>query len=216
MKLKKIASLMLAGIMAVSMLAACGEGKKDDTPSSSSTVAPAGYTATVYDLTTDTTKAVLKAGGSSYLDSVIKASAENLNAAAVINAVHNNWVVGADDISGIWAAVNRNLGGAAKDWRLAAVNQGVNLDMGGIVPVLAYAKGKTDIYILAIPTGPSDIAINTGVAAFVDAMMAGKNPSDPQTNYSYTLSASRELIGTADSGVYLVALAFSMSETSKA
>ena len=30
MKLKKIASLMLAGIMAVSMLAACGEGIKDD------------------------------------------------------------------------------------------------------------------------------------------------------------------------------------------
>ena len=37
MKLKKIASLMLAGIMAVSMLAACGEGKKDDSSSSSST-----------------------------------------------------------------------------------------------------------------------------------------------------------------------------------
>ena len=36
MKLKKIASLMLAGIMAVSMLAACGEGKKDDSSSSSS------------------------------------------------------------------------------------------------------------------------------------------------------------------------------------
>ena len=38
MKLKKIASLMLAGIMAVSMLAACGEGKKDDSSSSSSEV----------------------------------------------------------------------------------------------------------------------------------------------------------------------------------
>ena len=36
MKLKKIASLMLAGIMAVSMLAACGEGKKDENPGSGS------------------------------------------------------------------------------------------------------------------------------------------------------------------------------------
>ena len=36
MKLKKIASLMLAGIMAVSMLAACGEGKKEENPGSSS------------------------------------------------------------------------------------------------------------------------------------------------------------------------------------
>ena len=30
MKLKKIASLMLAGVMAVSMLTACGEGTKED------------------------------------------------------------------------------------------------------------------------------------------------------------------------------------------
>ena len=38
MKLKKIASLMLAGIMAVSMLAACGEGATNDTnPPASST-----------------------------------------------------------------------------------------------------------------------------------------------------------------------------------
>ena len=36
MKLKKIASLMLAGIMAVSMLAACGEGKGNSNSGSSS------------------------------------------------------------------------------------------------------------------------------------------------------------------------------------
>ena len=36
MKLKKIASLMLAGIMAVSMLAGCGEGKGNSSSSSSS------------------------------------------------------------------------------------------------------------------------------------------------------------------------------------
>ena len=36
MKLKKIASLMLAGIMAVSMLAACGEGKDNTNPPASS------------------------------------------------------------------------------------------------------------------------------------------------------------------------------------
>ena len=41
MKLKKIASLMLAGIMAVSMLAACGEGKGNDSSSSSSSEVPA-------------------------------------------------------------------------------------------------------------------------------------------------------------------------------
>ena len=49
MKLKKIASLMLAGIMAVSMLAACGEGKKDDSSSSSSTPVATGIVADMKD-----------------------------------------------------------------------------------------------------------------------------------------------------------------------
>ena len=50
MKLKKIASLMLAGIMAVSMLAACGEGKKDDSSSSSSeSTTASGYSAMLAD-----------------------------------------------------------------------------------------------------------------------------------------------------------------------
>ena len=50
MKLKKIASLMLAGIMAVSMLAACGEGKKDDSSSSSSeSTGASGYSAMLAD-----------------------------------------------------------------------------------------------------------------------------------------------------------------------
>ena len=55
MKLKKIASLMLAGIMAVSMLAACGEGKGEDntpavpeTPVSSSIVDAANAERTDY------------------------------------------------------------------------------------------------------------------------------------------------------------------------
>ena len=48
MKLKKIASLMLAGIMAVSMLAACGEGAKDNTnPPASSTPASSNIVSTI-------------------------------------------------------------------------------------------------------------------------------------------------------------------------
>ena len=47
MKLKKIASLMLAGIMAVSMLAACGEGTGDNNGGASSSETPAtGVSAT--------------------------------------------------------------------------------------------------------------------------------------------------------------------------
>ena len=57
MKLKKIASLMLAGIMAVSMLAACGEGKKDDSSSSSSgSTTASGYSAMLGQKAADTLK----------------------------------------------------------------------------------------------------------------------------------------------------------------
>ena len=47
MKLKKIASLMLAGIMAVSMLAGCGEGKDNTNPPASSTPATPSVVSTI-------------------------------------------------------------------------------------------------------------------------------------------------------------------------
>ncbi len=43
MKLKKIASLMLAGIMAVSMLAACGDSTTDNTGDNSSSSRPQNH-----------------------------------------------------------------------------------------------------------------------------------------------------------------------------
>ena len=45
MKLKKIASLMLAGVLAVSMLAACGEGAEKNPASSNETATASGYSA---------------------------------------------------------------------------------------------------------------------------------------------------------------------------
>ena len=56
MKLKKIASLMLAGVMAVSMLAGCGDNDKKDPASSEDTSAAAGYSAMLGDKAADTLK----------------------------------------------------------------------------------------------------------------------------------------------------------------
>ena len=54
MKLKKIASLALAGIMAVSMLTACGDNdKKDPTPEQGSETVVAGYSSTLADELSD-------------------------------------------------------------------------------------------------------------------------------------------------------------------
>ena len=56
MKLKKIASLMLAGVMAISMLAGCGDNDKKDPASSEDTSAAAGYSAMLGDKAADTLK----------------------------------------------------------------------------------------------------------------------------------------------------------------
>ena len=62
MKLKKIASLMLAGIMAVSMLAACGEGNtiNDDPSSSEDNSQATSVSATLYGKFSDATQSKLK------------------------------------------------------------------------------------------------------------------------------------------------------------
>ena len=73
MKLKKIASLMLAGIMAVSMLAACGEGKKDDSSSSSSSeVTNVSNAAAGINAQLDDAKGVIEFTGNDELANAVK------------------------------------------------------------------------------------------------------------------------------------------------
>ena len=56
MKLKKIASLMLAGIMAVSMLAACGSKTPDPNPGEGEGTQTSGYSAVMADAVSDKVK----------------------------------------------------------------------------------------------------------------------------------------------------------------
>ena len=75
MKLKKIASLALAGIMAVSMLTACGEGTSNSGSSSSEPTASTGYTASVL-AKTNLAKDFVDGKDDSKLDAMVSAVAE--------------------------------------------------------------------------------------------------------------------------------------------
>ena len=77
MKLKKIASLMLAGIMAVSMLAACGEGKGNSNSgsSSSSQTTNSGYSSTILNKTYKA-KMLASAADNAKLTEAVKVVAE--------------------------------------------------------------------------------------------------------------------------------------------
>ena len=72
MKLKKIASLMLAGIMAVSMLAGCGEGKKDDSSSSSSEITSVSNAAAAINAELKQNKDVIEFTGSDELKNAVE------------------------------------------------------------------------------------------------------------------------------------------------
>ena len=80
MKLKKIASLALAGIMAVSMLAGCKDGTSQEDPSSSSQV-PTTSNAAEYAnyMLSDMEKAIFAFNSSSTLNEALNASAGNVD-----------------------------------------------------------------------------------------------------------------------------------------
>ena len=86
MKLKKIASLMLAGVMAVSMLTACNSGNNGDNGNNGNNggepTPSASYTSTVLAETNDSTKAVLSASSNTKLDRAVAAAAANYTISA--------------------------------------------------------------------------------------------------------------------------------------
>ena len=78
MKLKKIASLMLAGIMAVSMLAGCKSGTPDpDDNGGASSNTTSSFTQSVLDKTDAATKLVLSASTNDKLDRAVAYAAKN-------------------------------------------------------------------------------------------------------------------------------------------
>ena len=94
MKLKKIASLMLAGVMAVSMLAGCsGSSNKDENNGANSNPNPStgNYTETVLAKTNGVTKARLSVSDNSKLDDAVKFAAENDRSSNVLNVTSIKW-----------------------------------------------------------------------------------------------------------------------------
>ena len=78
MKLKKIASLMLAGIMAVSMLAGCKSGTPDpDNNGGASSNTTSSFTESVLSKTNAKTKALLKASDNAKIDAAVEYAAIN-------------------------------------------------------------------------------------------------------------------------------------------
>ena len=121
MKLKKIASLMLAGIMAVSMLAGCKSGTTPNDDSSSSQVPAATNVATyANDMLSGSQKEVFTFVGSSELDSILDDVANNKDKYAS-TAIEDTF----DKTEAIR--------GGTQGWAATAVKDGVKGKLDGIV-----------------------------------------------------------------------------------
>ena len=86
MKLKKIASLMLAGIMAVSMLAACGNTTTNDDPASSEPTTSSSVTESVLSKTSEAIRNKMTVNTDDKLDKGIAYAAENNVYATAVTA----------------------------------------------------------------------------------------------------------------------------------
>ncbi|OUQ33537.1 hypothetical protein [Faecalibacterium sp. An121] len=218
MKLKKIASLALAGIMAVSMLTACGEGTGNGNSGSSSSepTAPTGYTATIYSLLNSKSKSVMSSEASNILSLAVDASAKaldndtfkesnkNLSAVDVQGHVSGNSETAVSEMG-------RNVDGK---WSVYGIKSGEDDDITDYS--LTLNDGDTKVFVMLAPTSLNDTQINSGVAGIVNGLVEDLDTNNKTSTVSYKMSADRELIGSSNAGIYLIAVAISMNETAKA
>ena len=98
MKLKKIASLMLAGIMAVSMLAACGDKAASSTPTQPEEPVDTSFATAVNAELSPAAKNTLSFGSDNKLASVLDVVADKISSYTLATSIasNNGFVIGSD------------------------------------------------------------------------------------------------------------------------
>ena len=201
MKLKKIASLMLAGIMAVSMLAGCKDAASSSEPTEPETPVVGGYTATIYDLTGGTTKSVLKTKDNATLTTAFDRAEEQFMASYIDTFAQST-------LSKVWGTNN-----AAGPIVLDALdnNLGVNyvVDTGNSdVSIASQTNDKVYVSLYCITAGVNEANLNKDVAAKVDSMMAGiKNNVSGSDTVDYYLTVDKFTKGSTNDGATVVMIA---------
>ena len=183
MKLKKIASLALAGVMAVSMLTACGDANTIDdnkTPNEPDTTPVAGYSSVFEDRLTDAADANISMSDSADLNTALKFAMEFMSDSKIAYDYDLNWK---DTATFIKADIKGN---NDTDLHKVAVElvkkadtdrESMNKDLADVFDVLnpnetdavAYDKNNVDIVLLyAVDGGLSTDAAVMEVADALD------------------------------------------------
>ena len=217
MKLKKIASLMLAGIMAVSMLTACDTTNAgDDTvvPPAEDTT-PAGYSATILNGTGSNTKSLMTSEDSAMLENAVKAAASSI---VSMDEIHDMLHMSEYDAKNA-VYYKRNMTthkviDGFKDNLAEDVIYEHNEMCNGFwgMPV---EKSGTQRYVglYVYNRALNDTQVNNDVAGIVDTIMGNEKDHVNATEIDYTLSVAKADVGTEANGVVLVGIMITRSFT---
>ena len=219
MKLKKIASLMLAGVMAVSMLAGCkttSAGDDDTVVPPAEDTTPVGYSATILNGTSSNTKSLMTSADSAMLADAVEAAASSIVSMNDIHdMLHMSEVAGASNA--VWynhnSTTHKVIDGfkdnLAEDviykcnemrkgfWGMPAENSGTQRYVGLYV------------YNRAL----NDTQVNNDVAGIVNTIMGNEKDHVNATEIDYTLSVAKADVGTEANGVVLVGIMITRSYT---
>ena len=214
MKLKKIASLMLAGVMAVSMLTACGDANTtDDTqkPEEPDTTPATGYSATFEGRLSALADANISMSDSDELNAALKAAmdfASNSKIAWNYNWDANNTVKfiassGLDDQAQVAKELIKGADSDRESMGKATATATVRI-LNPLMGEVAYDKDNVDVVMLyAVDGGLSTSAAVMEVADKLDgdikALVRSYEAADNQnsthdTMYTYTGSVSADTI----------------------
>ena len=209
MKLKKIASLALAGVMAVSMLAGCSTtGAGDDTTVVPPVVdpTPAGYSQTILDGTGSVIKSMTTARDSAMLKNAVEAAAASVND-------YNEIAI----LQTVEGAMNRYNAVHDKYLNLRLVMEvvrgfGKELDKDDVFNIrddMAADEINEDgryVALYAWNRVHNDTDINDKVVSAVRKIFGHLDDRDGATEIDYVLSVEQAQIGTDANGVVLVGI----------
>ena len=218
MKLKKIASLMLAGIMAISMLTACDTtGAGDDNngvkPPVDNTT-PTSYSQTILDGVGSGVKSMMTAKDSDMLTDAVVAAGTFVNES--------------DDIHDLIKYAERKLN--QMSYKRYGYQGVVRAVVDGFGDNLAEDVNLYDDTAFDVPTNTNDryaalyvcdtsmneTQLNNAISAAVEEAMKGNRDHINATDIDYTLSVAKAQVGTAANGITLVGIMVEVDRTDAA
>ena len=196
MKLKKIASLALAGIMAVSMLAGCKSNPADPETPTDPTTPASGVSTTFASYLTDDNVATF--ADDSIMQSALASAVKKVDNSAIKKADNSGNVVAIDS----WAQEP-----VASLLKIANFNGGKNLGIVSATDVKAVTKKTTWFQLYQASGDYSENAVLANIANKLDEVMDsdilvennGKSTAaEDYTTYEYTSSVSMQKVTTDD------------------